>query len=151
MKQKTRSAAALLGMSLLAGGGIAATVTGLGSPAPAPATSAAAPAGSDAALAAAVHDLLARSQALHGRLVNTRHELRALDHRLHRQRTLAQHHAAAPVAVPPAPAAPAHVAAGAPPSVHTTTRASGSFVAPNVHTTTRASAAAGDDGEGGDD
>ncbi len=141
MKQKTRSAAALVSTSLLAGGGIAAAVTGFGQPAPVPATTTASAPSSDAALGAAVHELLSRSRQLHGRLTSTRHELHVLDRRLHHQQALAQHIAAAP---PPAPAVRPQATTPLPPSVHTTTRASTSTgAAPKVHTTTRASTSTG--------
>ena len=155
MKQTTRSAAALVSTSLIAGGGIAAAVTGLGHQAPAPATSTASPA-PDAALSAAVRELLDRSQALHGRLTTTRHELRVLDRRVQHQRLVAEHLAATPPQAPraaapaPAPAAepPTHTTTGASsasaaPKVHTSTRASSATAAPKVHTSTRASGSAG--------
>jgi len=153
VKQTTRSAAALVSTSLIAGGGIAAAVTGLGHQAPAPATSTASPA-PDAALSAAVRELLDRSQALHGRLTTTRHELRVLDRRVQHQRLVAEHLAATPPQAPraaapaPAPAAepPTHTTTGASsasaaPKVHTSTRASSATAAPKVHTSTRASSA----------
>ena len=166
MKQPTRSAAALVTTSLLAGGGIVAAVTGLtpdnsaGATADSPQVRRAA--STDPELAAAVRDLMRRSETVHARVLAARHELRDLDRKLDHQRGLARHVVGAAVAgrrvasaaqAPSAASGWAGASAQAPaassPSVHTTTGASGSSTtssaasAPSVHTTTGASGAGG--------
>ena len=179
MKQRTRSAAALVTTSLLAGGGIATAVTGLSHP-PSAVTSTVGTTGtpSDPALSTAVHELLTRSQDLHRQLAVARQQLVVVDKRLHHQRQLARKLADAPVRTVHAAtgsaqtaagtaAGPTGTAVGGTPSTHATTRASsapssstphvhattrasgGPRSAPTVHTTTRASGGRGHDDEGG--
>lgn len=165
MKRTTRSAAALVSTTVLAGAGIAAAVTGVSGPsAPAASSAQARPASaSDPALSAAVQQLLARSAALHDRLDVTHHQLRVLDHRLHLEHQAAARlarrpamsgagtaPAQSPAALQASAAAGVHTttrasaSAGGGPRVHTTTRASGGGGRPGVHTTTRASAGGGE-------
>ena len=155
MKQRTRTAAAVVTTSLLAGGGLAAAVTGLTQPAPAAVQGSGArspaQASQEAALSAALQELLVRNRGVHHQLAVARLELRRLDGRLHHERALVVRVAAErqragrlQAAAPTAPPAGLRTASPAPASVHTTTRASGGSHAspPTTHVTTRASGAA---------
>lgn len=146
MKRATRSAAAVLGTTVLAGAGIAAAVTGVSGPSTpeTPARSASSAASAEPALSAAVQELLNRSAALHDRLDATHHQLHVLDRRLHHERQLTER-LVRQRAARSAKSAVGQVLPGTSvattPGVHTSTRASGIASRPGVHATTRASGA----------
>jgi hypothetical protein len=134
VKQRTRTVAAVVTTSLLAGGGLAATVTGLTQPAPQVMKSDAGKPGVEAsqqaALSAALDELVSRNREVHRQVTSARRQLRRVDLRLSHERKVAELLAArsgtqAPPAVPAA--TPPRIASRAPaPVTHTTTRASGS-------------------------
>lgn len=143
MKRATRSAAALMSTTALAGAGIAAAVTGVsGSPTPAtPSSSTSSASTAEPALSAAVQELLNRSAALHDRLDTAHRQLRVLDRRLRQERRLTERQARHPAATSTRTTAgpQGRVPAATVPGVHASTRASGAGTTPGVHTTTRAS------------
>ena len=154
MKQRTRTAAAVVTTSLLAGGGLAAAVTGLSQPAPAAVQDNGARSADqetqEAALSAALQELLVRNRGVHHQLAVARQELHRLDGRLDHERAVAvrvaaerQRAARLEAAARTAPPAGLHSPSPTAASVHTTTRASGGSHAspPATHVTTRASGA----------
>jgi hypothetical protein len=158
VKQRTRTVAAVVTTSLLAGGGLAATVTGLTQPAPQVMKSDAGKPGVEAsqqaALAAALDELVSRNREVHRQVTSARRQLRRVDLRLSHERKVVERLAvtrSGTQALPAVPAAtPPRSASRAPaPVTHSTTRASGSGrsmyaseTTPRVHATTRASGAA---------